>query len=701
VLIESLVRMGRPYLKVPQPAAEGIRQITDVDRPDACNFWRHVFLVEIDAERERVLAHPVMQWGEEGQSQGPKGFQPETERTVTAPFTLPSGGNPRLAQGRYGVPVYLLYEKDFDEMADCPEKVETYLRARLARTVANRPPEGLIPVVAEQLARQIAAVPSGKEKRLGVVVLASVGPETAYRYAEPLNPDLVKVADSRLRPGEVIVACLDRLMEASWVSKIAEGAEYGEDADGCCSVCGAVGHTVSIYNKAWPWFAVTWSAPLPATVNKKKLVKGTALCDMCYKALTIGGNLFADLTARPLPTWLTRELFSPAGSISAREVQRRQANSVYAGVIILPLTDEYLEDPEECADYVEELAVMRSRSVTGEKGLPLDLLFGIEQAVVPEGLTGDTYRMTAFYYSGDLSRGDIHLRAIIEDVVPSVASAVKTILAKLDSHVSETAKALLLDSRNYGWLSRLPSLLSRAYGQGVLWQAMGQVLHRRSIRLRPMLRNVALRLQDTSRKLPQSVWTMREEVLFYLTFLQFWRMYMEEVVGEKGVLPMRDWRELLASLQSGETSFDSSVDEMGFAGGYLVQQFSRQYFKATQRKGNGDQPAEEKSSDRYGKDYLSHRVITFGGSLSPRDIWRRAIVPMNEIAVKWNIQFSPKFRRQYGAWLMAYRRMEEQIARERDAFIAAFWAGYNLAIVDRDETVEPTEADPEERGVEA
>lgn len=104
MLIESLVRMGRPYLKVPQPAAEGIRQITDVDRPDACNFWRHVFLVEIDAERERVLAHPVMQWGEEGQSQGPKGFQPETERTVTAPFTLPSGGNKRLAQGRYGVP---------------------------------------------------------------------------------------------------------------------------------------------------------------------------------------------------------------------------------------------------------------------------------------------------------------------------------------------------------------------------------------------------------------------------------------------------------------------------------------------------------------------------------------------------------------------------------------------------------------------
>src|SRR5690606_41673057 len=69
----------------------------------------------------------------------------------------------------------------------------------------------------------------------------------------------------------------------------------------------------------------------------------------------------------------------------------------------------------------------------------------------------DTYRMTAFYYSGDLSRGDIHLRAIIEDVVPSVASAVKTILAKLDSHVSETAKALLLDSRSEEHTSELQS----------------------------------------------------------------------------------------------------------------------------------------------------------------------------------------------------------------------------------------------------
>src|SRR5690606_41272832 len=98
--------MGRPYLKVPQPAAKGIRQFTGGDRPDACNFWRHVFLVEIDAERERVLAHPVMQWGEEWQSQGPKGYQPETERTGTATFTLASGGNKRLVQGLFGGPFF-------------------------------------------------------------------------------------------------------------------------------------------------------------------------------------------------------------------------------------------------------------------------------------------------------------------------------------------------------------------------------------------------------------------------------------------------------------------------------------------------------------------------------------------------------------------------------------------------------------------
>lgn len=57
--------MGRPYLKVTQEAVEGIRQITDVDRPDVRNFWRHVFRVEIDVERERILPHPVMPWGED------------------------------------------------------------------------------------------------------------------------------------------------------------------------------------------------------------------------------------------------------------------------------------------------------------------------------------------------------------------------------------------------------------------------------------------------------------------------------------------------------------------------------------------------------------------------------------------------------------------------------------------------------------
>ncbi|MFO7291124.1 MAG: hypothetical protein C0P67_014185 [Bacillota bacterium] len=35
--------MGRPYLKVTQEAVEGIRQITDVDRPDVRNFWRTSF----------------------------------------------------------------------------------------------------------------------------------------------------------------------------------------------------------------------------------------------------------------------------------------------------------------------------------------------------------------------------------------------------------------------------------------------------------------------------------------------------------------------------------------------------------------------------------------------------------------------------------------------------------------------------------
>ena len=46
--------------------------------------------------------------------------------------------------------------------------------------------------------------------------------------------------------------------------------------------------------------------------------------------------------------------------------------------------------------------------------------------LLPEETTDD-FRLTLIYYSGDYSRGDIHLRAYIQDVIPSTLRTLRNI----------------------------------------------------------------------------------------------------------------------------------------------------------------------------------------------------------------------------------------------------------------------------------
>ena len=126
---------------------------------------------------------------------------------------------------------------------------------------------------------------------------------------------------------------------------------------------------------------------------------------------------------------------------------------------------------------------------------------------------------------------------------------------------------------------------------------------------------------------------------------------------------MRPWKEIQAMLAGDVQHVEiQDVEELGFVSGHLTRQFSRWYYK------------------EIGKDFLRHRVMTFGSDLTPELVWQRALSKFSEYRAKlWRDGALPQwFEQLSGIVLMEFSRRREEVRRERAAFMAAFWAGYSL-----------------------
>src|SRR5947209_794386 len=109
MLIEELIRLGRPLVEGGLSPDEMVRLITDVASPNARNFYRRVFVVELAEGNARTAVLGMAQWGSELEDD----FQVDGPRAVGAPILLPGGGNPLNPQGRYGIPVYPCWDAHF------------------------------------------------------------------------------------------------------------------------------------------------------------------------------------------------------------------------------------------------------------------------------------------------------------------------------------------------------------------------------------------------------------------------------------------------------------------------------------------------------------------------------------------------------------------------------------------------------------
>ncbi|MEX1026454.1 MAG: hypothetical protein WD049_00380, partial [Candidatus Paceibacterota bacterium] len=441
MIIEDLIRTGRLLKEGGLAPDQLLLLISDATSPQVKNFFQHVFVVELPGKDsdDDPMALPMQVWGQEVQLDPTKkktAFEPDLMKAVSAPFVFP-GGNPIHPQGVYGVPVFPAFEKHIEAFKKGTVQVRDYLQGRLARCPSLQLDDATVQAIATVLHQEVVnANPSSQGKTLGLIILADANTlDSPYRYVEAQTDHAI--GQSQLRSDKYIAPDFERVLSLYSSSKYEEGRQSG-CRDGACSICGGSngGKVVSIYCKSWPWFLPTWTCPV-AHGGKGHIVEGIALDEACYEALNIGASYF-DKIASPVDSIVTRELFSPVADREGRRTVEHKSISdltaIYGAILMLPILESDQLEDDERVEFGENLRFrLSSSSNAGRMQKHVKQVVGFD-ASVPDDVDDSIYRLTLVYYSGDPSRGDIHLRCVVEDVVPTVLYQ----LVKLAQETAET-----------------------------------------------------------------------------------------------------------------------------------------------------------------------------------------------------------------------------------------------------------------------
>jgi hypothetical protein len=705
MLIEDLIRLGRPLLDGDMELPEVIRLITDVEDQRVKNFYRHVFVVSLPADgKGRPNALPMQEFGEEKDGD----FEVDLARATSAPFVLPSGGNPLNPQGRYGVPVYPCYDPHIRGFQESADNVVEFLGGRLDRTAGFSVPKETIPQLAEAIHDRVTHTDFGGEKRiLAVLVLARCEPGGFYAFGDTGRIDRISAPER----GRTIVPNYSQIVEGIWSAKVEEGREGGQRS-GPCSFSGEVGQVVSAYCKAWPWAFPTWSCPLPHGGDGKMLVEGIGMSPATYRALTLGACVFNRLTQR-VSSLVIPEIFSPGNTRAGKEqAQRRNLTdlpSIYGAAFLLPVQDATLADREQRESFCQGVRAMLTADPhdATQADRYITAVVGFD-AFLPPDMASEDYRLTLVYFSGDYTRGDIHLRACIQDVIPSTLSALRGLALSLAHGATRLLQTLmpLISEKQRAYFGRcyqsVPYLLARAYGGAYLWQQLEMILHRKPLDTVGVTANAARRIQSMVPQWPKSRWAIADEVGFYLSFLKFLSQanVHPSLANQQGAdaMAMQRWEELIRTIERApiEEMKVDSLPELGFACGLLIRRFSGWY-------------SYELGKDR---DFLKDRILTFGANLSPRDV-SRGVRSIRDVAHKFDnlrravdlgqLAYYPEqerkqhfgdYARRLGIVLAELQRQSGDLEKSRDEFMTGFWSGYSLQGYDRPRKTKESDKQP-------
>lgn len=690
MIIEDLIRTGRFLREGGLDAEQLLLLISDVTSPQVRNFFQHVFVIELPSSYDdEPIALPKQVWGQEYQTDPKKKamiFEPDLKKAVAAPFVFP-GGNPIHPQGVYGVPVFPTFEKHIAGFIESLEFTENFLAGRLERCPSVKLDESMIKKIAIELrARVISDNPIDSDKALCLVILVDASAKSSpYRYSE--SKQFQTIGRSLLKPGMFITPNFENILDLYSASKVEEGRQLGH-REGKCSICNSAdaAGVVSIYCKSWPWFLPTWTCPV-SNAGTSNIVEGIALDRGCYEALNIGASYFDRLT-KPVDSIITRELFSPIADREGRRTAEHKSiadlTTVFGGMLLLPLIEASEIDQDVRVEFGENL---RTRLQKAQSGSHITHVVGFE-STIPDKIDVSLYRLTLVYFSGDPSRGDIHLRCIIEDIIPTVLYD----LQRLAQAIAQSIPALCCEvmpgssEKQQTWHANrfqyLPFIFARGYGGAFVWDLMQSVLRREPLGIERPTANTAHRISSLISKFPGTEYDIREEVLFYLALLDFVQAYNSTIAeGDVQPMAMRNWKTLLAEVTESppEEMELQNASELGFACGVLVRQFSRQYWLAT-KTGNE------------GKDFLKHRILAFGSDLSPDAVWKKALPSMFNVELKIkDLNLSDEFKRRVGVLLNRCEDSQDNIRSDRDRFMAAFWSGYALQKSDKFKQLQQSE----------
>jgi hypothetical protein len=380
------------------------------------------------------------------------------------------------------------------------------------------------------------------------------------------------------------------------------------------------------------------------------------------------------------------ELFSPADTRPGREQAQRRKDlpSIRGSAFLLPVRDRTPAQVEEQQEFVQGIRRMLAYAPEGSTQAERSIatVVGVEE-IIPEEFDDD-YRLTLVYFSGEYTRGDIHLRAFIQDVVPSRLKQIRDIAQEEAASAMQLVRLLRpgMSQKQQNWLGlryqSVPYLLARAYGGPFLWAQLETVLHGRHLDPSRVTRNLARRLESLVPTWPKSGLAITDEVTFYLNFLRFLGRVNREVARtEESPMPVQNWREMLKAVDTGPVeellAGTPSAAELGFACGAVIRRFSRRYYVGM-RKNKPD------------ADFLRDRVLTFGSALRWDAVQHRALRFINELPnnqLKRSIRFSRDLAERAAAISDAVRRNAETVDRDRDEFLTAFWSGYALQGYDK------------------
>lgn len=656
MLTESIVRIGKPIVCSDLPIRERIRWLTDVNSDNCKNFFQNVFLIELGDDSDEL--HRI-QIGDIMKTKKKEVFVVDEVRNTSFPILYPCGGNPRLAQGIYPLPCYLMYDAHIKEMNKPDYFAAKVLMPRLQNTLGYKDwgDEEKVDIqnrVATLLKNAVDTIVfDGKgilmlfDDRLSVYKKLNKREET-FSY--------LWINESILYEGHHLYLNGEEVIKGIINARFDEAGSLGKKKNSISTFTNKkTDEVVSVYNKSWLWLSPTWEMPRSIYWDKKDWTKGIKIDRESYEAYLYGAQFLKQIQV-PISSSILKEMFAPIENVEAKKYKKPLSyEAIYGIPMVLPLLDSDL------GELFKKFRVMLKKDgKISDTDLHLEVLAGLKESIVPE--SSDKYRLSILYYSGDLSRGVMHIRAVIEDVIPSVAHGIQTILKDLRRKALPQIQKMfeLKDGRVFR-VETLPALLGNAYGSGYLWSSLQNTLHKKELTIDRLLLSTSKKLNQLANK--EDFWGMKQELVFYFSFLYFLSNYNEKILGkEKGVKELVEWQRTIDAYNRGEidTADVASTEMLGFISGMLLKQFSNSYYQKTK------------------KDFVKQRVMKFGSKLDPKMVWKNGLLRCEELAEQWDLKLAGNFRTVLGHVLLGFIEADNKnlLVSQRDTFMTAFWSGY-------------------------